>query len=148
MLPSVPTLHGRGDADLVGTEHHVLTADGREGGCVAQGWYLELESVRVLSGHAGHPLGVALVARVWEAAISPGLAMGPPACSFRSAVRPSQNWPELGDIEAGIEYRRRVDRPLLPVVADGGAQVVRTAHAQVVAGVAGYEARRRQTGSK
>src|SRR3989338_9354173 len=27
----------------------------------------------------------------WVKAISPGLAMGPPACSFRSLARPSQN---------------------------------------------------------
>jgi hypothetical protein len=31
------------------------------------------------------------MARVWLKAISPGLAMGPPACAFRSAARPSQN---------------------------------------------------------
>src|SRR6218665_419279 len=28
----------------------------------------------------------------WVKAISPGLAMGPPACSFRLPARPSQNW--------------------------------------------------------
>src|SRR5690606_30692506 len=28
----------------------------------------------------------------WVKAISPGLAIGPPACSFRSLARPSQNW--------------------------------------------------------
>jgi len=31
------------------------------------------------------------IASVWLKAISPGLAIGPPACSFRSAARPSQN---------------------------------------------------------
>src|SRR5690554_1584418 len=30
-------------------------------------------------------------ARAWLEAISSGLAIGPPACSFRSAARPSQN---------------------------------------------------------
>ena len=28
----------------------------------------------------------------WVKAISPGLAIGPPACSLRSLARPSQNW--------------------------------------------------------
>src|SRR5690554_220194 len=31
-------------------------------------------------------------ARVWGMAISTSASMGPPACSFRSAARPSQNW--------------------------------------------------------
>jgi hypothetical protein len=33
--------------------------------------------------------------QVCEKAISPGLAIGPPACSLRSAARPSQNWARL-----------------------------------------------------
>src|SRR5574343_979948 len=31
----------------------------------------------------------------WLKAISPGLAIGPPAWAFRSAARPSQNWARL-----------------------------------------------------
>ena len=32
------------------------------------------------------------MASVWLKAISPGLAIGPPAWAFRSDARPSQNW--------------------------------------------------------
>ncbi len=32
------------------------------------------------------------IASSWVKAISPGLAIGPPACSWRLAARPSQNW--------------------------------------------------------
>src|SRR5215217_3845774 len=35
------------------------------------------------------------VANSCENAISPGFAMGPPACSFKSLARPSQNWARL-----------------------------------------------------
>src|SRR6218665_2065380 len=34
-------------------------------------------------------------ARMWVNAISLGLAIGPAACSLRSAARPSQNWARL-----------------------------------------------------
>jgi hypothetical protein len=78
----------------------------------------------------------------WVKAISPGLAMGPPACSFRSGTAV----PELGHVQAGVEHRGRVDRAFLPVVTDGGLQVVAAAHGQVVAAVAGDEARLGQAG--
>ena len=49
--------------------------------------------------------------------------------------------PELGHVEAGVEHRGRVDRAFLPLVADGGLEVVRAAHAEVVARVARDKAR-------
>ncbi|CUK13187.1 Uncharacterised protein [Achromobacter sp. 2789STDY5608615] len=52
--------------------------------------------------------------------------------------------PELGDVQAGIEHRRRIDRTLLPLVADRRLQVVGAAHAQVVAGITGDRAGARQ----
>ena len=42
-----------------------------------------------------------------------------------------------------VQHGRRVDRPLLPAVADRGLEVVRAAHAQVVAGVARDKTRAR-----
>ncbi|MNP06438.1 hypothetical protein D3C76_984200 [compost metagenome] len=45
--------------------------------------------------------------------------------------------PELHEVEAGVEHGRRVDRPLLPLVAEGADLVVHSAGRQVVAGVAG-----------
>ncbi|MNH09812.1 hypothetical protein D3C79_692730 [compost metagenome] len=44
--------------------------------------------------------------------------------------------PELHEVEAGIEHGRRVDRPLLPFVAEGADLIVHPAGRQVVAGVA------------
>src|SRR5690554_6700950 len=43
--------------------------------------------------------------------------------------------PELGDVKAGVEHGWRVDRAFLPLVTDGGWNIVSSAHAQVVAGV-------------
>ena len=45
--------------------------------------------------------------------------------------------PELHEVEAGVEHGGRVDRPLLPLVAEGTDLVVYPAGRQVVAGVAG-----------
>ena len=47
--------------------------------------------------------------------------------------------PKLGYVHAGIEHGGRIDRTLLPVMADRGLEVVGTTHAHVVAGVAGDE---------
>ncbi|MBB6064126.1 hypothetical protein HNR76_000652 [Pseudoxanthomonas broegbernensis] len=52
--------------------------------------------------------------------------------------------PELGDVEHRVEHRRRIARPLLPAVADGNGYVVRTAGADVVAGVATDDVAARQ----
>ena len=53
--------------------------------------------------------------------------------------------PELGDLTVGIENRRRIDRPLRPAVADRSLQVVDAARGEIVAGVAGDEARAGKT---
>lgn len=52
--------------------------------------------------------------------------------------------PELGEVEAEVEHDRCVDRASLPVVADGGFDVVGTPHLEIVAGVAGDETGLRQ----
>ena len=52
--------------------------------------------------------------------------------------------PELRHVHAGVQHRRRVDGSLLPVVADGRLEVVRSAHAQVVTRVAADEPRFRE----
>lgn len=53
--------------------------------------------------------------------------------------------PELRQVERRIQDGWCVDRSPLPSVTDGCRQVVRAAHAQVVAGVAGNESGSRQT---
>ncbi|MNL64809.1 hypothetical protein D3C87_1890610 [compost metagenome] len=45
--------------------------------------------------------------------------------------------PELHEVEAGVEHGRGVDRPLLPLVAEGADLIIHPAGCQVVAGVAG-----------
>jgi hypothetical protein len=47
--------------------------------------------------------------------------------------------PELGQVEAGVQHRGRIDRPFLPLVANGGAQIVSAAPREVVARVARNE---------
>ncbi|MPN15678.1 hypothetical protein SDC9_163012 [bioreactor metagenome] len=67
-------------------------------------------------------------ARVGDRATGLGLEVG------RATV------PELGEVQAGVQHGRGVDRAFLPVVADRGLDVVGAAHRQVVAGVARNEA--------
>jgi hypothetical protein len=50
-------------------------------------------------------------------------------------ARPSQN----GHVEGGVEHGGGVDGAFVPVVADGGLEVVGAAHGKVVAAVAGNE---------
>ena len=54
--------------------------------------------------------------------------------------------PELSDLTEGVQYGRRIDRPLCPAIADGGLQIVHAARREVVAAVAGNEAGTGQTG--
>jgi hypothetical protein len=77
------------------------------------------------------------MARVCVKAISPGLAIGPPACSLRSAARPSQNW---ATFRLELSTVGELIGPCCQLVADRGLEVVGAAHRQVVAGVAGDEA--------
>ena len=49
--------------------------------------------------------------------------------------------PELGNLAEGVEHGGRVDRALLPTVADRGLKVVDAARGKVVAAVAGNKAR-------
>jgi len=56
--------------------------------------------------------------------------------------------PKLRHVQAGVQHRGRVDGAFLPIVSNGCFQIVRTAHRQVVARVAGNKSRLGQAGIK